>query len=104
MHYREHPQLHDLANQRNIFIRARTALYPLAYYAATILDLRHKHTTSDVHDAVDRAYNEPRYDRPHVNVQRGAVLSHIATADTGEFDAAGFIKNTKLLPPYGTLV
>ena len=79
--------------------------YTPSHIAATILDLRHKHTTSDIHDAVDRAYDEPRYDRAHVNVQRDAILPHIATADADEFDAADFIKkNTKLLPPYGTLV
>ena len=78
--------------------------YTPSHIAATILDLRHKHTTSDIRDAVERAYDEPRYDRAHVNVQRGTILPHIAAADTGEFDAAGFIKNTKLLPPYGTLV
>ena len=91
VHYRDHPQLHDLANQRSIFTRARTALYPLAY-AATILDLRHKHTTSDIHDAVDRAYNEPRYDRAHVHVQRDTILSHLTTTGIEEFDAADFIK------------
>ena len=94
VHYRDHPQLHNLANQRTIFVRARTTLYPLAY-AATVLDLRHKHTTSDIHDAVDRAYTEPRYNRAHVNVQRDTILSHIATAEKDEFDAADFIKQYK---------
>ena len=57
VHHRDHPKLHDLANQRAIFVRARTELYPLAY-AATILDLRRKHTTPDIHDAVTRAYEQ----------------------------------------------
>ena len=91
IHHRDHPKLHDLANQRAIFVRARNELHPLAY-AATILDLRRKHTTSDIHDAVTRAYDEPRYDHAHINIQRDTILSHITTTGKDEFDAADFIK------------
>ena len=91
VHYQDHPQLHNLANQGAIFVRARTELYPLAY-AATILNLRRRHTTSDIHDAVACAYDEPRYIHAHINEQRGTILSHITTTGKDEFDAADFIK------------